>query len=279
MSDVKFFVIARYRPSPELGEFANIGVIIFDPNTGNISHKLAPKRFRRVTQFFDHVDARTYSEAMNLLDDELVYMSRISGMRNSEISKQIFVSHFARREGSITFSEIRSISNRRDENALDRLYDRYVRRNVETIDQREISMARKIRETLAERGISNFRAHQIDDDLMPIRLPLVSKRTGAVIKPMAFDQKTTLAVIDHANIWRDRFTYLINRGKLRREGILIPVEPPEVDTDDAMAEAYQLARRRVDEIGVAVVDYVEQHPWEVISFAERAAGRFQPLLG
>lgn len=279
MGDANFFVVARYRPSPELGEFANVGVVLFNPSAGNISFKLAPKRFRRVTQFFDHMDAKAYSEAMSILSNELHHISAVSEMRNTETSKQLFISHFGKSEGSITFSGIRSISARRDDDALERLYDRYVRRNLESLDQREILMARQIRDTLAQRGILDFRARQIEDELMPVRLPLVSKRTGAVIKPMAFDQKSTLAIIDHANIWRDRFNYLLEKGKLHREAILIPVEPLDIESDRSMIEAYHLARLRMGEIGVEVVDYIELDPWEVTSFAERTSGRFRSLLG
>lgn len=50
------YKIVRFTPYVETEEFANVGVVLYCPATGVLDYKLAPKRFGRVTSFFDGMD-------------------------------------------------------------------------------------------------------------------------------------------------------------------------------------------------------------------------------
>lgn len=43
----------RFRPYAETGEFANIGVIVFDIENDEADFRLANRRFARIGHFFD----------------------------------------------------------------------------------------------------------------------------------------------------------------------------------------------------------------------------------
>ena len=282
MSRAVHYVVARYRPTPELSEFANIGVVAFDAETGGVFYKLSPRRFRRVTQFFDNVEPSTYSEVINLLDGELARLGEVSQMRRgADTPRHMFLSFVQPREGIVTFSPIRSLAAVSGQDAVKTLYARYVRRDPELLPQRELLMVRNIRADLNRAHIFGFKARQIDDELMPIRLPLVSeRRERATIKPMAFDQKTTLGIIDHANLWRDRFMYLIQKGIFKPQNIMIALADFNPTSDAIMSEALEFAHDRIRELGVGMTYYhpTEAAPVELVQFAADTAGTQRHLI-
>jgi hypothetical protein len=135
------------------------------------------------------------------------------------------------------------------------LFERYVNRDFMGVEQHEYLMVREIREHLKNINVRDFKVRQIDDDLMPVRFPLVSVTNEThVIKPLAFDQKTPLAILDHEAQWRNRLEHLIQRGKLKAENILLPIEGPHTNQQDAhLLEAYDLARTELDRLNVTLV--------------------------
>lgn len=280
MERVFHYVVIRYRPLPELSEFANVGIMVYEPELGLISYKLAPARFKRITQFFDNVEPGAYADTIRYLEHELSQISVLSSMRRSDTARHLFFSFASKREGVIAFSALRSLigrENDRGDDIVGRLYDRFIRRNLDQMPQREVGMVREIRQQLQRAGFKSFKARQIDDEIMPVRLPLVSYSRGlCVIKPIAFEQKTTLGVMDHANLWKDRFAYLIDRGRLERENIHISVERPDVDSDDRMAEAFLLAKDQISSLDVEVSEYEKIEDvyldGAILDFAARRVG-------
>ena len=65
------YAIIRFMPYVETGEFANVGIVLACPATGFFGFKLQDRRYRRVTQFFEHIEARDYTQALRLFRDEL----------------------------------------------------------------------------------------------------------------------------------------------------------------------------------------------------------------
>lgn len=76
------YAIVRFMPFVETREFANIGVAVIDPKTGKFSYKLAPKRFGRVTQFFDDLDGELYKNGVQIFDNELTRIEQFFHARS-----------------------------------------------------------------------------------------------------------------------------------------------------------------------------------------------------
>lgn len=269
------YAVIRYRPMPETGEFANIGVVAIDARSGRIAYKLSARRFRRVTQFFENIPSAEYSNLIHFMDSELSRMAQISQIRSPATGMSIFHSFVGRHEGAVIFSAVRSVLSSDLDDTVGRLFDKLVRRNSEATPQREVKMVRSIRDHLHQENIYAFKSRQIDDDLMPVRLPLVSdKKKRAVIKPLAFDQKSTLAMIDHASVWSDRFSYLIDRGVFSRENVLFTVEGPPSSSEEPLNDAFDVAMKRIHELKVEVIECGNRDvfPEALVDFARRSAG-------
>ncbi|PJI87025.1 DUF3037 domain-containing protein [Sphingomonas koreensis] len=254
MKQLFFYSVIRFRPLLETGEFANVGIVALSAQSGRIKYQLAHRRFRRVTQFFDNVSASTYSETMEILKEKLVDAVDLA-RSNPDSADVLFQSVVGVRDGVITFSDVRSMVAPDLDTAVEISFDRLVRRNVDTYEYREVGIVRSIKNDLKALNIKSFTSKYIDDDLMPVKLPLVSEGVETyVIKPMAFDQKTTISIIDHANLWTDRFKYFLSKGRLKKENVLIPVEMPVFD-DDLMVEASIYATSKIAELPVKIVEF------------------------
>lgn len=265
MNPVSQYVIVRFRPFPETGEFANVGIIVFVPSIGELAFKLVPKRFRRVSQFFAHLEPRVFSAAVSQLDAQLGSIVG-SGVRDSAFRQLV-----AQRESLWTYSDVRTVQSPEEPETLaDRLFARYVSRNFVSPEYQETVMVRHVRSYLRSRNIVGFRQEQVDDDLVPITFPFVSKNNGTmVIRPIALNQKSSIAIIDHAATWHDRFKHLIRRGTLERNNILIPISSPAPNADDSTEEAYEQARLELANLGVKVVQ--EDDEASLLDFARRGA--------
>lgn len=263
------YVIVRFRPFPETGEFANVGIVLLERNIGLVAFKLTPKRFKRVAQFFSDLPNHLFAKAISNLEDDfdkLIYLTHQEGSSAEPLQ------HLLRtRESILQFSEPRAIRATGENAALvTDLYDRYIKRSFISQEYREEVIAREIRQILHHQRIRGFKAYQIDDELMPIRFPLASNRNGLhVIKPLAFDHKSTVSMMDHAATWRDRIKYLIDKGQLLRKNILLPIEGPASDSDQSMFEAFNYAKRNLSETGATIVDHANESV--IIGFAAEAA--------
>ncbi|MEZ8532495.1 DUF3037 domain-containing protein [Vibrio cyclitrophicus] len=72
------FAIVRFMPFAETSEFANVGILAFAPKTGFVSYKLAPARFKRVSDFFDDLEGQLYKQAIANFEDELNYIQNFA---------------------------------------------------------------------------------------------------------------------------------------------------------------------------------------------------------
>ncbi len=209
-----------------------------------------------MTQFFDNVDAEIYSDSMLFIDKELADLSLFVSGKPRDTALGIFSSFVRQREGIIVFSPVRSVMTPESGSVVDQLFDRLVRRNIDGPPMRELRMVRKIQSSLKRAHINSFKARRVGDELMPLRLPLVSGSSRPfVIKPMAFDQKTTLGIIDHANIWRERLSYFIEKNILDPKNILIPIERSTKFDDELLEDAFDVASDQIHRLPVEVIDY------------------------
>src|SRR5690554_2694543 len=65
------YVIVRFMPYVETGEFANVGVVMISPRDRYFGFKLETRRYARLTSFFKDLEGRLYRSAIYAVKQEL----------------------------------------------------------------------------------------------------------------------------------------------------------------------------------------------------------------
>jgi hypothetical protein len=271
MSGLYRYSIIRFRPFAETGEFANIGVLVTHVSSGQTTFRLAAKRFGRVKHFFDGA-YESYRRANGYIRKELERAVRDMPLLN-DANDQFFYENFSReRESSTIFSAPRIMKATESlQEVADILYDRYIGRNFEVTENVEASLAKNIRENLRARGILHFKTLRLDDDVVPIILPLAHRADEIYgIKPLAFPQKSPLSILDHGSNWKIRFNYLLDKGKLKPHNVLLALAPPK-NFDSSFHEAYEIVKSDLGNLpfNIVVADQSPSSNDLLINFASK----------
>lgn len=281
MSHIYRYSIIRFRPSADTGEFANIGIVVLDLDAQRIAYKLAPKRFTRINGFFDKEAYKAYQAITANLHDELGRFAGLIATGWDLAATEIFAELIAPRESSILFSAPR-IMQADDwvEDVTTRLFDRLVKREQTTPTHPEQQLTQGIRNALHRNGLRQFKNLAVDDDVIPVRFPLgIQRSTIRAIQPLAFSQKTPMAVFDHGAQWRQRLAYLLDKGKILPHHILMAIEAPDADGDPAIQDAYHATRADLAKLPLPIVEATPDGTINpaVIAFARQAMSSY-PLL-
>lgn len=252
------YAIVRFLPFLETGEFANVGVILFAPKTRFLGYKLAPKAFPRVTRFFNELDAAVYRKAIRGFDTELEEVQKLAiGQTSDDLI--LFAKEVTRlRESLLRFSELRTVLTDNPQEELEALYARYVGRDFINQEYRENVMTRTIKKQLADCNLEKlYVKYTFKKDLRKVTLPLVNSNPEItrVMKPLAFDQKDPSKLIEHAELWRNKLDWLLQRGVLKNENILLPIEKPEDTTSSELQEAYNIVAEDLKALHIEMIDF------------------------
>ena len=151
------YSIVRFRPFVETGEFANVGVVAVDTATGDMAHKLSPRRVRRISVFFQDMDPRLLASAISFLDDEIRRVAVLASKHGAGEARRLFDHLTKGRESTLVFSEPRAI---RLENgvaeAVDKLFAKYVKRAFASAEYRETVPTREIKNHLRRQHIAGY---------------------------------------------------------------------------------------------------------------------------
>lgn len=128
------YAIVRFQPHAETGEFANIGVVLACPTIGYFGVLLlAPEQTGRITRFFAALDRKVFFESMAHLTAEATRLQALldgGAAQGAKASALAIFQHYTRpREGLIQYSETRALLVEHPQQALTRLFDRYVQRD------------------------------------------------------------------------------------------------------------------------------------------------------
>ncbi|MGL5335467.1 MAG: DUF3037 domain-containing protein [Enterovibrio sp.] len=223
------YTIIRFMPFAETQEFANVGVILHAPQTGDVLFKLAPTRFGRVSQFFDDLDGQLYKNAIEMFNAELARITTFSkGMYGQQLVN--FMNEVTRqREGFLIFSETSTfLATDTLQSVLNDLFDLFVARRFNSKEQRDIQLVRDLKKQL-EKTRYPFKTQIFDADCMSFELPLVASDniTVKAIKPLSFYQKTPLGLMDYGERWLYRVELLLEKETLKEDDFLFAIEYPE----------------------------------------------------
>lgn len=251
------YAVIRFMPFTETREFANIGVVVADPKTGIFLYKLAPRKFSRVTQFFEDIDGRLYRNAIEVFDGELkrlqCYFAK-HGLRGKEFVER-FNELTRRRESVVHFSETGRIFDENASTTIEMLFKRFVARDFATRYYREQHMVKTLREKLSVCSPAKFIEKNLQAGLYDIKLPLVHSFAAQhrIIKPLALTQQTPLKAMVHGETWINHIKRLVKNEVIQPEHVLFTVEKPAEKTD--ILPVYNEIVREIDSIGVHALDF------------------------
>ncbi len=241
MNTIYRYSIVRFRPSADLGEFANIGIVALDAGHQGLQFKLARQRFRRLREFFGDDAYRAYASVIEHLRIELAHLAARNGFW-SKWEPKIAFSHLTRsHESSIIFSDTRMLmSSDAIEDVVDMLFSRLVMRQHQ--EGHDLGLIKDIKRELKVNGVKGFRAFRIDDPIVPVTFPLARWNGDfSAIHPLVFTQKTSLSVFDYGALWKRRLNYLLDHQRIKEGSVLLALEPPNEDVDDSVMGAYSEA--------------------------------------
>lgn len=256
MKNLVRYSVIRFMPFAEIQEFANVGVVVHVPHTGNLLFKLASKRFTRVSQFFDDLDGQLYSNAIEMFTAELQRVQVFSqGMRGKELAD--FMDEVTRqREGFLTFSETAAfLTNKSLELVLHELFEQYVGRSFNTKEHRETLLVKKIKDQLDRVTEHKFRKIKLNANYISFELPLVANDsfTTKAIKPLSFHHDKPLKLIDHGEFWISRVKHLLSSNTLHANNFLFAIDRPEYK-DKNLDAAFKSLFDDMTSLGVKVYD-------------------------
>ncbi|UAL42158.1 DUF3037 domain-containing protein [Shewanella inventionis] len=261
MKQLCHYSIIRFMPFLETEEFANVGILLVTPQTGYSAFRLAPKRFARVTDFFNDLDGSIYQKGLHLFDEELKRVTQEYGYRTGKNLLNAFQEVTRLREGVFRFGTMSAILCDNPEQQLDELYDYYVGRNFVTPEYREQVMVKSLRNGL-RKHVDGLRyvQKQLHGDLnTAINMPLVAAVDDyyKVIKPLAFDQTKPIGLLEHGEKWIGRVKRLLNNNAVLPQNMLFTVEEPAKNKSELKA-VYLEVEREIDKLGINVVPFADK---------------------
>ena len=269
------YVIARFAPFVETGEFANVGIVMLAPEQRFFGSKLLFKRHARVTRFFEQMEPQVFRGAMRALRDELARAAELLKQHgfdgrdmagDAHFAKSVFAEIVRPRETVVKFSEPRVVLAEAPQATLAELYDFYVERSFVTREYQETVLEKGVRKWLDQARIADrFMRLDVGNDEYHVAFPFVEKRDGCLvkaIKPLHLAQDQPTKIIEHGAQWQIRVEQLRKRQQLP-EKVLFAVQGP---TGDGVREkVYEETVASLRETGVTVLPYTDRQ--HILEFA------------
>jgi DUF3037 family protein len=265
------YATVRFLPYPETGEFANVGIVLACPAVGYFGFRLQRRRYGRITQFFEHLDAKIYTQAICHFEQELARVKAAEGAdRNADLLRAAFDALTHPREAILRFGERRAILARDPAQATDQLFARYVEHDFAQREHFELEMERRVQRLLREIPLrAPFRPDEIGNDEIHARFPLVQTidgRPAKVIKPLNLTQDEPNRIYDHGDRWISKTARLRRAALLPSDVLFMLKAPPKLA--EKRYRAFADIRQQLGGLGVVVADEAEQI--RILEFAQAA---------
>jgi hypothetical protein len=167
------YQVLRYMPDRVSGEFVNLGIVVYDPDTNKLRGKFFEK-ITRVSSFFPSINSRYLASSLKFLQKEFdILTNRFEVEFNFEKTNtldQIIRAILPKDDSSLCFTETKKILELNTEIAIKSLYKRFVLNYVEETEREYINdkeVWNKIYKFYFERfGISSYlRNHTVNTQL------------------------------------------------------------------------------------------------------------------
>lgn len=227
--------ILRFRPYRDIGEFVNVGVLVFLPQINHLFFKMEKRQFRRITNFFPEVDREIMKASFRFIERQFQEETKKLGTDGENgvcvfnfISKEtaeIFHRLTSVTEGILIFSD--PISGLTDEfhDIGNRIFNQYVCRNFAKLgDTREIRLEKDFKMTLSHLKLhGDFKEGHLGNDEYRVRFPFVNPRLA--IRTLSL-QREPMEILECGDQWTARLTRLKKMNAIQFP-ILFPIDYPE----------------------------------------------------
>ena len=258
------YAIVRFAPFVETGEFANVGIVMIAPRQRYFQFELELKRYRRITNFFDDVDATLYKKTLYNLKEELERVADVlkqhgfdKRLKTNDVDfgNGLFHEIVRPRETIVRFGEVRTILTDDADRTLKELFAFYVERNFVTKKYQEVLLEKDIRHLLYQVNIGDkFEKQRLGDDAYHVTFPFVRQENNQpvkIIKPLHLAHPEPTRIYDHGAAWIYRIERLKNRY-IHPDQVLFTLAGPEEDGN--RFAAYQEIRQELKQTGVQIAD-------------------------
>ena len=269
MRNIIRYAVLRFMPFAVTREFANIGVLVHIPETGFVGYKLAEKNFKRVSNFFDEFDHKLYNASLESFEQELHRVQEFAQGYKGRNLAALMDEVTRTREGVMTFGETRTLfTNEEPVNVVEALFAKYIGRSFKnTREYREAQMARALKFELFDKFKYQYKEQRLNAGYGAFKIPLVSTyhSTLKAIKPLAFQQKTPLEMVEHGDKWISRVKHLLNANTLVEDCFLFTIEKPKTLEHDRLA-AYEAIINGMKDIKVNIAKFDDKD--QIYKFAD-----------
>jgi hypothetical protein len=266
------YAIVRFLPYLETGEFANVGIVMSCPEAGFFDFKLLA-HVRRITAFFEELDARIYRRARGDFQHELQRIRNLLGSQHGAawdagLAHHLFAELTRPREVMMRFEGVRVVLAEDPAQQLDELFGHYVERNFSTRAYQEQLLEKTVRKVLFDANLSKqYQAETVGNaDSYHAKFPFVHRAEGRAlkaIKPLHLAQADPALIFDHGWAWLGKVQKLRALHMLP-ERVLFPVQGP-TESDGERFEIFQDITGKLAANDVQVVATTQAE--EIIKFA------------
>lgn len=269
------YAIIRFAPFVETGEFANVGVLLIAPQQRFFGFLLETKRYGRITQFFNELDAKVYRNALLNVKSEMERVRELLSCHrrvkqfvenDTDLINVLFKEITRTREAIIRFSSIKTVLTEDPNEKLEEIFQFYVERNFVDKQYQEKIMEKNVKGWLTTAKLAEkFVKQKIGDSTYQASFPfveLVNDRKPKVIKPLHLSQDDSSRIYDHGAQWVIRIKKLKSRF-LEADNVLFALSSPE--EKGARWEAYREVENELLDIGVRVAKIEEKE--DILNFA------------
>ncbi len=265
------YAIVRFLPYLETGEFANVGVVMLCPDAGFFEFKLL-NRVRRITAFFEELDAEIYRRAAKDFKLELKrirhWLADQQPTMDVELARHLFAELTRPREAMMRFEGVRVVLADDPAQQFDELFGHYVERNFATKAYQEQLLVKNVRRILVDAKLEKqFRPETLGDTATyHTRFPFVHRegeRAVKAIKPLHLAHEDPAQIYDHGWAWLGRVDKLRALGLLP-EKVLFAVQEP-LETSGERFDICQEIIAKIAANGVQVIP--TEQTQKIIEFA------------
>ena len=230
------YAVLRFLPYRETGEFVNVGVLLFCPQTGYYGFECEQRWRQRLSGFFPELNKEIYRLGMRAVRAELErvgssFPRRATSDEQLEEKLALFRNLTQPREGLFHFAANGALLASQPEEALKQLYDQFVlRRFAQSKDYQETVMRKRLDGWLRDWKLRSFYKvdREVGDERFHTTFAFVygtEQHAKKVIKPLDLDRRDATDIYQHAESWLNAMRRLTNISKVPDQTVF-PVRLP-----------------------------------------------------
>lgn len=232
------YVLVRFVPDLTAGEYANIGVVAYNRDTGRVAYRLT-EHVRRFSEFFGGIDSVRHRRLVTHLENRLLEICRAieapSFLEPTPDSiRGVLAQVIPATEGCFQFSDVMSGVVDGLEERADELFDEFVLRfdRPERKRRDDAVVRREVIERLTKAGLAAKVQHGVKLVAADYEheFPIAWKNgTQHVLEPISFDLVSPDRIVEKANIWTGRLFTLRQGAPFGFHAVVAPPSEPAVE--------------------------------------------------